>query len=247
MEYNLGVQIRMNKLFKHDNVFIIAADHRTTIGPQTGLNIREIGKMVVSNQLDGLIIRPSMAKCLANIPLGNVTLMMYLTGKLDRGVDHVQFNTVDYAVSCGADVVCSEYKFGSSGDLKNALECSRISEDAHRLGIPHLITTYVRPEQLAKMGPKAYAHSCCIAEELGADIIKIGLPEDEAVFDECISSVETPIVLAGGSKESLDNLMRKINTFTNCGGKGTVIGRNVWCSDNKVSVIDGMKRILYGT
>lgn len=246
MEYNLGVQIRMNKLFKHDKVFIVAADHRTTIGPQKGLDISSISHMVADKQLDGLIIRPSMAKFLANVPLKDVTLMMYLTGKLDRGVDHVQFNTVEYAVSCGADVVCSEFKFGSSGDLKNTYECSRISESAHKLGIPHLITTYVRPEQLATMGPVAYAHACTIAEELGADIIKIGLPDDDEVVQECIASVNTPIVIAGGSKEPIDTLCQKVSNFTNKGGAGIVLGRNAWGADDREMVIDRMKNILYG-
>lgn len=246
MEYNLGVQIRMNKLFKHDKAFIVAADHRTTIGPQKGLNIREIGNMVVDKQLDGLIIRPSMAKFLADIPLKDITLMMYLTGKLDRGVDHVQFNTVEYAVSCGADIVCSEFKFGSEGDLKNTFECSRISEEAHRLGIPHLITTYVRPEQLERMGDRAYAHACSITEELGADIIKIGLPDQVEIVQECIASVNTPIVIAGGSKESLDVLSKKVSNFTTRGGAGIVLGRNAWGADDRDAVIDSMKSILYG-
>lgn len=246
MEYNLGVQIRMNKLFKHNKAFIVAADHRTTIGPQKGLNIRDISEMVVNKQLDGLIIRPSMAKFLADVPMKDITLMMYLTGKLDRGVDHVQFNTVEYAVSCGADIVCSEFKFGSTGDLKNTYECSRISEDAHKLGIPHLITTYVRPEQLSCMGPSAYAHACSIAEELGADIIKIGLPDDDEIVQECIESVNTPVVIAGGSKEPLNTLCQKVSNFTNKGGAGIVLGRNAWGADNRDDVIDNMKKILYG-
>lgn len=246
MECNIGVQIRMNKLFKHEKVFIVAADHRTTIGPQKGLNIREIGDLVARKQIDGLIIRPGMAKFLADIPLNGVSLMMYLTGKLDRGVDHIQFNTVEYAVSCGADFVCSEFKFGSDGDLYNTYECSRISETAHGLGIPHLITTYVMPEQLSAMGTGAYAHACSIAEELGADIIKIGLPDDDGIVRECVESVNTPIVIAGGSKEPLDTLCQKVTSFTDVGGAGIVLGRNAWGADDRDLVIDNMKKILYG-
>lgn len=245
MEYNLGVQIRMNKLFNKEKVFIVAADHRTTIGPQEGLNIREIGKIVSDYQIDGLIIRPNMAKFLTDISLSNVCLMMYLTGKLDRGIDHVMFNTVEYAVSCGADVVCSEYKFGSDGDLQNTYECSRISEEAHKLGIPHLITTYVRPEQFERMGMKSYAYACSIAEELGADIIKIGLPNEEDIMQECINSVETPIVMAGGLKEPVDTLCNKVSIFSSLGGSGVVLGRNVWGTSEKKSVICGIKGILY--
>jgi DhnA family fructose-bisphosphate aldolase class Ia len=246
MEYNIGVQIRMNKLFKHNKIFIVAADHRTTIGPQVGLNICQIGRTVAKNHIDGLIIRPSMAKQLADISLDDVTLMMYLTGKLDRGVDHVVYNTVEYSISCGADIICSEFKFGSDGDLQNTYDCSQISEKSHSLGIPHLITTYVRPEQLDKMGNSAYAHACSIAEELGADIIKIGLPDDIVVIRECLDAVSAPLVIAGGTQIPDKELYEKISHFIELGGAGVVLGRNMWGNNKQDELITNVKRILNG-
>lgn len=246
MEYNIGVQIRMNKLFKQNKVFIVAADHRTTIGPQVGLNIGQIGRTVAKNHIDGLIIRPSMSKQLADISLNDVTLMMYLTGKLDRGVDHVIYNTVEYSISCGADIICSEFKFGSDGDLQNTYDCSRISEKSHSLGIPHLITTYIRPEQLDKMGNSAYAHACAIAEELGADIIKIGLPDDIGVIRECIDAVRAPLVIAGGTRIPEKELYEKISHFIELGGAGVVLGRNMWGNNKQDELITNVKCILNG-
>lgn len=244
MEYNVGVQIRMNKLFSRKNAFIVAADHRTTSGPQMGLNIKKIGKLVDECGIDGIVIRPNMAKYLTEYSLKNVCVLMYLTGKLDRGIDHVMFNTVEYAISCGADIVCSEFKFGSNGDLRNTYECSRISEKAHMYGIPHLITTYVQPEQLERMGTKAYAHACVIAEELGADIIKIGLPSDEKIIKQCIESVDVPIVMAGGAKENENALCDKVSMFTNCGGAGVVMGRNIWGTLDSENMINKIANIL---
>lgn len=245
MEYNIGVQIRMNRLFSNKNAFIVAADHRSTIGPQPGLDIRQIGKLVDENKVDGIIIRPGMAKYLTQYSLKDVCVMMYLTGKLDRGIDHVPFNTVEYAVSCGADIVCSEFKFGSEGDLINSYDCSRISEKAHLYGIPHLITTYVQSEQLERMGSKAYAHACAIAEELGADIIKIGLPMDSEIMEQCTNAVETPIVMAGGGQEKTDFLYKKVATFVEKGGAGVVMGRNIWGVQNSEKVIDELGKIIY--
>ena len=245
MGYNIGVQIRMNKLFSRRNVFIVAADHRTTMGPQVGLDIRNIGQLVDKYSIDGIVIRPGMAKELITSSLKNTCVMMYLTGKLDRGIDHVMFNTVEYAVSCGADVVCSEFKFGSEGDLKNTYDCSRISEIAHQHGIPHLITTYVQSNQLKRMGDKAYTHACVIAEELGADIIKIGLTDNKNIMKECIKAVDIPIVIAGGTQEELEVLSNKVKKFINYGGAGVVMGRNIWGVPNSEIVIRKIKDCIY--
>lgn len=243
--YNIGVQIRLNRLFSQDKAFVVAGDHRTTIGPQKGLVTKRIGELVAAHGLNGLIIRPAMARYLSNLSLRDTCLMMYLTGKLDRGVDHVMFNTVEYAVSCGADIVCSEFKFGSAGDLGNTHDCSRISEKAHMLGIPHLITTYVQKEQLEHMGECAYAHACAICEELGADIVKIGLPNDAQIMRSCVESVDVPVLMAGGAQDDLEVLSDKVSLFMENGGKGVVMGRNVWGADDQNAVVARLKKAIY--
>lgn len=247
LSYNVGVQIRLNRFFKDGKALVLAADHRTTIGPQEGLKFDSVADTAIKNGLNGLIVRPAISTKIMNKNLKSVSLLMYLTGKLDRGVDHVSFNTVKYAVSSGADIVCSEFKFGSDGDLENTYECSRISEEAHMLGVPHLITTYVLDTQLKSMGSKAYAHACAIAEELGADIIKIGLPHDKDIMRECVEAVSVPILIAGGQKESLSQLESKLHTFVEVGGAGAVIGRNIWGNDHKDEICFALKEVLFNS
>lgn len=243
--YNVGVQIRLNRFFKNGRALVLAADHRTTIGPQNGLVFKPLVDSAIKNELNGIIVRPSMSSEFIEKDLKNTSLLMYLTGKLDRGVDHVVFNTVQFAISSGADIVCSEFKFGSDGDLENSCACSRISEEAHMLGIPHLITTYVMDSQLKNKGNKAFAHACVIAEELGADIIKIGLPNNKEIMRDCVNSVSVPILIAGGQKDSLQNIICKLNTFIGVNGSGAVIGRNIWGSEDKDDVCQALKRVIF--
>lgn len=242
---NSGVELRMNRIFsKNNRLFLLPLDHGINIGYEPNLNVRKQVEIAVKNNVDAIMIRPSMAKFISDLDLENTNIIMALTGKFDRRIDHLQLNTVEYAIQCGADAVCSEFKFGSEGDLENANISSFVSEQAHNYGIPHLITVYVREEQLKRSGVKAYAHACRIAEELGADIIKIFLPEDEEIIRMCRQTVNIPIITAGGDVVDDKSLVSRVKFYIDNGIDGVAIGRNVWANDDVDGITEKIKEVL---
>lgn len=244
---NAGVELRLNRIFNENNkLFLLPLDHGINLGYAPKLNIRQQTISAVENGVDAIMIRPSMAKYISDVRLKETSIIMALTGKFDRRIDHLQLNTVEYAVQCGADAVCSEFKFGSDGDLDNAQISSEISEYAHNLGIPHLVTVYVREEQLKRSGNTSYAHACRIAEELGADIIKIFLPDDAEIIRKCKETVSIPIITAGGDVLDESILFERVRHYAENGISGVAIGRNIWNSDNIDKITQEIKKILIG-
>lgn len=242
---NSGVELRMNKIFRKNNrLFLLPLDHGINIGYEPNLNVRKQVEKAVKNDVDAIMIRPSVAKFISDLDLGNTNIIMALTGKFDRRIDHLKLNTVEYAIQCGADAVCSEFKFGSEGDLENANISSFISEQAHNYGIPHLITVYVREEQLKRSGIGAYAHACRIAEELGADVIKIFLPENEEIIRMCKQTVNIPIITAGGDVLDEQSLVSRVKFYIDNGIDGVAIGRNIWNNDDIDGITEKIMNIL---
>lgn len=245
MESNIGVRIRKNRIFHNNKLFLLPLDHGVNLGYAPNLNVRRVTKEAVKGGADAIMIRPEMARSICDLDLGNVSLIMALTGKFDRRIDHLQFNSVNYAIECGADAVCTEFKFGSDGDLENSCISSMVSEEAHRRGLPHLVTVYVVDSQIKKMGIEAYAHACRIAEEIGADMIKTTLPLDEKIIRQCLETVDIPIIIAGGKKVGNQELLDNIRFYIKNGLSGVAIGRNAWNNQDLSIISQISKELLY--
>ena len=240
-----GYAIRYSRLFNSKNGFLlIPVDHGINLGSIEGLNVKKVAKLAADNDADAIMLRPGMARYITDIELKNVSIIMALTGKFDRRIDHLQINTVEHAIKCGADAVCAEFKFGSDGDLENACIASKIVEKAHDYGLPVLITVYVVPNILKTLGDSAYAHACIIAEELGADIVKTALPNDVKIIRNCVEAVSIPIITAGGSKLSEEILLDNIRTQKKNGVTGVAIGRNIWANSNPEKIIKSIRGII---
>ena len=67
--------------------------------------------------------------------------------------------------------------------------------------VPLLVMMYVRGSNGTADAPdSAIAHAARIAAELGADIIKIPVPEDYRTLKEIAAGLPVPVVVAGGSR-----------------------------------------------
>ena len=240
-----GINIRMNKIFNKNKLFMVPIDHAVNSGPIQGLSVRHVVQQAVECGVDAVMLRPGMVKNICDIPLKNTSIILSLTGKFDRGVDHRQINSVEYALKCGASAVCAEFKLGSDGDLGNACIASQIVETAHDYGVPVLITVYVLQQQLERVGESAYVHACMIAEELGADIIKTALPENDVVIRHCLEKVSIPIIIAGGDLIEEELLKKRVKQNLDLGISGIAFGRNIWGRPDAKTIMKTLTHIVH--
>jgi len=244
-----GKEVRLRRIFgsQSGNTLILAMDHAVASGLPAGLRDADaVVGMAASGGADAVLMRPGLISSLSADSSGQLGVILKLTGRLSRGLDHVVFNTVEHAVACGADAVCAEFKLGSPGDLENVRLVARVAEAARKFNMPLLVTTYVVDETLDKFGPSAHAHACRIAEEIGADFIKTSLPDDREVVEQCVGSVSIPVILAGGPSRDVQDLAQVIRRGTTWGLAGAAIGRAAWSAPNPAGAVHTLAEAVHG-
>lgn len=241
--------IKLSRLLDNKSrTHILPFDHALISGVSDGIESpQRLVELAQEIGARGILIRPGMMSSIQSIDATQLSVIMALTGRLNRGVDHVRVNSVAHALRCGADVVCSEFKYGSEHDLENMQVVSAHAEEAHALGVPILVTVYATSEQVERMGDKAYLDGCRVAQDLGADIIKTALPTDPRIMTACAEAISVPIVVAGG-QGSRESVTKNVSLAVEQGLAGACAGRSIWARDpdEAVSVGREVNQIIFG-
>ncbi len=156
------------------------------------------------------------------------------------------------AVRLGADAVGYTLYVGSPPQGKDFVQFAKIREEAERFGMPLIVWAYPRGEAVEAKGGRdslyAVDHAARVANELGADMVKINVPEYEndksqlypkpydtlqlgmkENLEKVIRSAgKTLVVISGGAKISDEELMQRVRMSLEAGATGLVFGRNLW-------------------
>jgi fructose-bisphosphate aldolase/2-amino-3,7-dideoxy-D-threo-hept-6-ulosonate synthase len=233
-----GTNIRMRRIFRPTTgrSLIVPLDHAVYMGVPAALaDAQRIIADASRAGADAVLMRPGLLKAFHAAEVRDLGMILMLSGRVDPATDHVLLNSVEHAVRCGADAVAAEFKLGTPGQLENIRLVSAVAEAARSFGLPVLVITYALSAQLEKQGPAAHVHACRIAEEMGADIIKTALPNDADIVRSVLAAVSVPVLLSGGDRGSLNELVEQVETGIELGLAGAAIGRNVWEADDPVS------------
>lgn len=243
---SVGMDLRLKRIFGKDGkTFILPFDHGISSGIIQGLdNIFRITDLA-NMYADAIMVRPGLMRQINKTLHKDMGVILCLTGRLYRGLDHVKLNSVEEAIRDGADAICVEYKVGSANDLYNLSLASELIEDAHKYNIPALVTSYPQKDFLEHAGERAYVDICRIAEEIGADFIKTDIPHNSHIIAECKNATSIPIVVAGGEKQ-ITSVIEKANYFIKSGIDGVAIGRNVWGADDPYGIAEKIRDIVHG-
>lgn len=247
---SVGPCIRLRRIFHPETgrTLIIPLDHAAADGLLPGLaDSRRIIRTAAAAAADAVMLRPGLMDAVVETDSRGLGVILMLTGRLSRGVDHVLFNTVEHAARCGADAVCAEFKLGAAGDLDNVKVVAEVAERAKEHGLPVLVTTYAVAEYVGRVGPSAYAQACRICEELGADMIKTALPPDPEIVRACLEAVRVPIILAGGGGGRTEEVLAHIRSAIALGVAGAAVGRNVWGHPDPLETARRLRDVVHNT
>ena len=234
-----GHAIRLRRIFNPatGRSLVIPLDHAAADGLLPGLeDARRIIGDAAAAGADAVMLRPGLIDAVADTDSRGMGVILMLTGRLSRGVDHVLFHSVEHAARCGADAVCAEFKLGGPGDLENLQVVAGVVEAAREHGLPALVTTYAVADYVARVGPVAYAQACRVTEELGADMIKTSFPPDPEIIRACLAAVRIPILVAGGAGGRTEDVLEHVRSAVRLGVAGAAVGRNVWGNADPVAV-----------
>jgi class I fructose-bisphosphate aldolase len=188
---------------------------------------------------------------------GRVPLILKLNGKTnipdDAEAVSPAFASVEDAVRLGADAVGYTVYVGSPRQDVEIREYGRVRQECERFGMPLVVWAYPRGREVEAKGGKgslfAQDYAARVAEELGADVVKLHEPAaDPGTSPEPYRSLreDAPsrlrrvvrsagrvmVLFSGGEKQDDDAaVLRKVRLYMECGATGVMFGRNMWLRD----------------
>jgi len=126
----------------------------------------------------------------------------------------------------------------------------RVGAACAQLGMPFIAeaeypTTYRPVEELASTyGPEYLLRNARLCVELGADVVKVNWIEHRATFERLIQATGVPVVLAGGSRITDAELLRRMELAMASGAIGCSVGRNIFQHRDPRAITRALARVI---
>ena len=247
-----GKGVRLKRLFKHSRrLFIVPMDHGITVGPVEGL--KDMGptvKQVVGGGVDAVIVHKGLVGQITELlGPGGCELIVHLSAStaLAPAPNRKELiSSVSHAIRLGATGVSVHINLGDAHEAQMLKDLGKVAEQCAFWGMPLLAMMYVRDGiKESEYDPAKIKHAARVAEEVGADIIKVNYTGSADTFAEVTRSVKVPVVIAGGPKlASTRDLLVMISNALQAGAGGVALGRNVFQAQNPQLLAGKIRRVL---
>ena len=262
-----GKRVRLHRLlYKYGpgngRLMILPIDQGLEHGPRDffvnpeSLNPEFQLRLALEGGFSGIAFQIGLAEKYLKVFAGKVPLILKLNGKTDVPPDEEAFSpchaAVEDALRLGADAVGYTCYVGSPRQDEDFMQFGKVRRDAERAGLPLIMWAYPRGRFIEERGGRdslyAVDYAARIAQELGADVVKMGYPKiDEArraqypkpyhelrlskreMIEQLVASAgRTLTLMSGGSKRSDEELFDDVRVALEAGVTGFIFGRNMW-------------------
>lgn len=245
-----GKEVRLKRLFKHsDKLLVVPLDHGVSIGPVEGLKgIDETVRKVAKGGADAVVVHKGLARHAT--PLAKeCELIVHLSASTDLAPDPNRKEIVatpEFAARLGASAVSTHVNLASRDESLMLKDLGAAAEACALLGMPLLAMMYVRDgNKESEFDPQKIAHAARVAEELGADIVKVNYTGSVESFADVVSGVAIPVVIAGGPKaKSTRGLLRTVRDAVLAGAQGVALGRNIFQHSDPEAMARAVRQTL---
>ena len=285
LNLNLGKRTRLHRiLYEHGPgngmALILPIDHGLEHGPRDffanpeSLDPTYQLKLVEKGGFSAIVFHIGLAAKYLKEYAGNVPLILKLNGKTSIPSDAQAFSpqtaAVEDAVRLGADAVGYTLYVGSPAQDRDFVQFAKIREEAERFGMPLIVWSYPRGEAVEAKGGRdslyAVDYATRVANELGADMVKINVPEYvrekshlypkpydalqlgmEKSLEKVIRSAgKTLVLISGGAKISDNELLQRVRMSLEAGATGLVFGRNLWQREfeKTLEITEKIKKVM---
>ncbi|MGI5825916.1 MAG: class I fructose-bisphosphate aldolase [Patescibacteria group bacterium] len=249
------MRVDLSKITKDGKALLLAYDQGMEHGPtdfnDENVDPQKILDIAESGFFTGVIFQKGIAEKYYSPQINKVPLIVKLNGKTNLVKDEDPYSpqvcSVEEAIGLGASAVGYTIYVGSEFESKMVEEFGRIEQEAEEAGIPVIAWMYPRGRNVAdEKDPKVIAYAARVGLELGADMVKVNWPGDTESFRWVVESAgKTKVVVAGGSKESLDEFLLKTREILDAGGIGLAVGRNVWQAEDPLEVAERIAKVIW--
>ncbi|MEA3407645.1 MAG: fructose-bisphosphate aldolase [Chloroflexota bacterium] len=276
LNLGLGKRTRLHRmLYEHGpgngTLLILPLDHGVEHGPIDFFPNPPSGDPDYQCQLardggySGIVFHIGLAEKYMHDYAGEVPLILKINGRPhippdDRPLS-AQDATVEDAVRLGADAVGYTLYAGSPRQDEDFVQLMTVRSECERYGMPLVMWSYPRGEAIEEKGGRdsiyAVDYAARLADELGADVVKLNVPafrdpanedspepyrtlyhewqdldENEAyrrATEKVVASAgKTMVLFSGGSRISDEDLLTKARICMESGATGLIFGRNMW-------------------
>jgi class I fructose-bisphosphate aldolase len=267
LNLNLGKRTRLHRILYEHGVgngmaLILPIDHGLEHGPRDFFaNPESVDpayqlRLAKEGGFSAIVFHIGLAEKYMKEFTGEIPLILKLNGKTSIPPDTNAFSpqtaSVEDAVRLGADAVGYTLFVGSPAQDKDFIQFAKIREDSQRFGVPLIVWAYPRGEAIEAKGGRdslyAVDYAARVANELGADMVKINIPEydkersrlypkpydtlqlsEKEALEKVIKSAgKTMVLISGGEEMGDDELLEKVRISLEAGATGLVFGRNLW-------------------
>ncbi|NIM05851.1 MAG: fructose-bisphosphate aldolase [Armatimonadetes bacterium] len=267
MDLSLGKRTRLYRLLfqygpANGTLLLLPIDQGLEHGPRDFFANPESAdpdfqlRLALKGNYSGIVMHVGLARKYMHIYAGRVPLVLKLNGKTDIPSDAEAFSpqtaSVEEAVRLGADAVGYTLYVGSPAQDQDFIQLAEIREECERLGMPLIVWSYPRGEAIERKGGRdglyAIDYAARVAAELGADLMKLNLPQvdnpkaadqpkpydslslsaEEGIRKVIASAGRVMVIISGGSKMGDEDLLDKARICMEGGATGLIFGRNLW-------------------
>jgi class I fructose-bisphosphate aldolase len=246
-----GKHRRLARLRTAEGTYLwLALDHGLTHGTVNGLKDMSVPLTLASSPgVTGVVVnRGSVASVSAQASAGLVLQTFGLPALGDRRDAKVPVCRVDDAVRLSADAVAVQLDVNAAGLPGAVRALSATVSDAAGCGMPVLAMVTAAATGSPYSAISDVLHICT---ELGADLIKVALPdavtsadEDELDIVRGALLAAPPTLVAGGDRS--EGFATRLGIARDLGFSGTCIGRNVFQAPDPAAVLGSISAAFMG-
>ena len=249
----LGKSIRLERIFNRNThrTIIVPLDHGVSVGPIFGLvDLRDTVNKVAEGGANAVLMHKGIPRRSHRGSGRDIGLIIHLSASSSLSPfpnAKTLVGDVEDAIRIGADAVSVHLNLGDETERYMLSEMGRISSSAENWGMPLLAMVYARgPKIKSEYEPEVVKHCARLAEEIGADVVKVPYTGDIDSFREVVNGCAIPVVIAGGPKmDNQKEILQMAHDSLIAGGAGLSVGRNIFQAPNPTLLVKALHGIVH--
>jgi len=256
--HSLGKEIRLKRLIRQESnsSVICALDHGMT-SPTFLSGLRDMKARVREAQAGGanvFMLSKGFARIVVDELQRETSFAMMLSAAAagcPKPNIIVEIGKVEEALRLGADAVVVYVALNGENEPEMINFVARVGGECERLGMPFIAeaeypSAYASLDTLREeYGYEYLLRNSRLCAELGADIVKTNWPGDADLFAKIVEATKVPMVVAGGTLVSDEELLKRMELAMQAGAIGCSVGRNIFQHENPFAMTRALARVIH--
>ncbi len=249
----LGKAIRLERIFNRNTgrAIVVPMDHGVSVGPIYGvIDLRETVNKVAEGGANAVLMHKGLPRRTHRGTGRDIGLIIHLsasTALSQSPNSKTLVGSVEDAIRLGADAVSVHINLGDTTEGEMLKQLGEVCTKAGLWGMPVLAMMYARgPQVQNEYDVEVVKHCARVAEELGADVVKVAYTGSPETFSEVVEGCCIPVLIAGGPKmNSQRDIVQMVYDSIQAGGSGLSVGRNIFQDDNPTKLVKALHGVVH--